>query len=168
MPVAEDSLALAAKVALDEAVLGSFHLRLSFPVGSELERVVAESHELLEHHAERGYLDKPIAYHREPLPLETPRIQNSRLFGVEYEHLSFDSEWEPEPDEPGRERWLRGTANRTAHAYVVRGDPERPWLVAIDEGGIVRSTRPKVADFEETFLNKKFAPATRDEAFLFG
>jgi len=132
VPVAEDSLALAAKVALDEAVLGSFHLRLSFPVGRELERVVAESHELLEHHAERGYLDKPIAYHRDPLPLETPRIQNSRLFGVEYEHLSFDSEWEPEPDEPGRERWLRGTANRTAHAYVVRGDPERPWLVAID------------------------------------
>ena len=41
------------------------------------------------------------------------------------------SEWEPLPDEPGRDRWLAGVANRSAHAYVVRTDPDAPWLVAI-------------------------------------
>jgi hypothetical protein len=132
VPPEEETLAVTAKIAVDEALLGTFHLRLKFPTGSELRSIVSEAHELRARHEDHGFLEKPLDYHRVPLSLDAPRIESKSLFGIDYEHLRFDSEWEPAPDEPGRERWLRGTANRTAHAYVVRGDPERPWLVAIN------------------------------------
>jgi len=132
VPAWEPTVPLIAKASLDEALLGSFHLRIRFPRGAELDRVADETVALRARHQELGFLDKPETYHRTPLPLETPRMVGGSHFGVAYEHLSFDSEWEPAFDEPGRERWLRGTANRTAHAYVVRGDPEGPWLVAIN------------------------------------
>ena len=131
VPEEEDTLSVAAKVAGDEALLGTFHLRMRAPTGGELQRIVDETFELRARHADHGFLEKPVAYHRVPLPLEAPRIESRSLFGIDYEHLRFESEWEPAPDEPGRDRWLRGTANRTAHAYVVRGDPSRPWLIAL-------------------------------------
>ena len=57
------------------------------------------------------------------------RIDRRRVRGLDYEHLHFDSGYEPHPDEPGRERWLAYAANRTAHAWVVRhAGGERPWL----------------------------------------
>ena len=132
VPAEENTLAVAAKVAADEALLATFHLRLRLPAGSELRRIVSEARDLHARHEDHGFLEKPLDYHRTPLPLEAPRIELRSRLGVDYEHLRFDSEWEPAFDEPGRERWLRSTANRTAHAYVVRGDSERPWLVAIN------------------------------------
>jgi hypothetical protein len=50
-----------------------------------------------------------------------------------YEHLTFESGYEPHADEPGRDRWLSYERNRTAHAWVVRHpSPEpRPWVVCI-------------------------------------
>lgn len=122
---------LIAKVALDEAMLGSFHLRIRFPRGELLERVIEETALLRARHEALGFLADPLAYHRKPLPLQTPRVERRRHLGVDYEHLVFDSEWEPAEGEPGRVRWLEQGANRTGHAYVVRGDPMAPWLVAI-------------------------------------
>ena len=63
-----------------------------------------------------------------------PRIERASTLtsggSLAYEHLSFESEYEPHPDEPGRQRWLSYTPNRTAHAWVVRHPgPPRPWLV---------------------------------------
>ena len=51
----------------------------------------------------------------------------------------FSSDWEPYPDEPGRERWLALAANRNAYAMVLRheGGP-RPWLVAVHGQGMGR------------------------------
>jgi hypothetical protein len=132
VPSEEGTLGAAAKVAIDEALLGSFHVRLRFPAGDELRRIVADTHELRARHEDHGYLEKPLDYHRVPLPLDAPTIESKRLFGFDFEHLRFESEWEPASDEPGRERWLSASANRTAHAYVLRGDPERPWLVGIN------------------------------------
>jgi hypothetical protein len=51
---------------------------------------------------------------------------------VRYEHLSFESGYEPPSHVPGRERWLDRQANRTAHAWVLRhNDGPRPWLLCI-------------------------------------
>jgi len=132
IPEAQESVGLAAKVGLDEMLLGTFHLRTSLPAGDGLERVVAETLDLRARHEAHGFLENPLAYHRSPLPLDAPHVESASLFGFRYEHLRFDSEWEPAIDEPGRERWLEYNANRTAHAYVVRGDPEQPWLIAIN------------------------------------
>jgi hypothetical protein len=67
-----------------------------------------------------------------PPALEAPRIERARSRGVGYEHLSFDSGYEPQTGEPGRERWLSYARNRRAHAWVLRHPgPPRPWLVCI-------------------------------------
>ncbi|MEZ4215841.1 MAG: hypothetical protein R3E88_05135 [Myxococcota bacterium] len=132
VPEREDSLRLASKVAMDEALLASFHLRLDFPTGARLEQIVRETLALRERHAALGSRENPLAVHRTPPPLDAPRLAPARAAGRDFEHLAFESEWEPQVGEPGRERWLSHTANRTAHAYVVRSDPSAPWLVAIN------------------------------------
>ena len=50
-----------------------------------------------------------------------------------YEHVRFDSGFEPWPDEPGRERWLDYRPVRTGHAWMLRheGGP-RPWIVLVN------------------------------------
>ncbi len=132
VPEPRGGFSLAAKVAADEALLSTMGMTSSLPAGDRAERIRAEIDDALSLFREQGWLEKPESYHRGPLPLEAPRIRRARSRGIEFEHLSFDSEYEPHGDEPGRERWLGYEANRTAHAWVLRhaGDP-RPWLVCI-------------------------------------
>ena len=45
-----------------------------------------------------------------------------------YRHLRFESEYEPHPDAPGRDRWLGYEPNRTGHAWLLKHPgPPRPW-----------------------------------------
>ena len=132
VPAREDSLRLAAQVAMDEALLASFHLRLDFPAGPRLDAVARDAIALGELLADRGLLEKPLAYHRPPPPLETALSERAHTGSIDYEHVAFPSEWEPLAEAPGRDRWLDIEHNRTAHAYVVRRDPKAPWLVAIN------------------------------------
>ena len=77
-------------------------------------------------------LEKPASYHQAPPAIGAYALHPEQVRGLEYEHLSFESEYEPHADEPGRDRWLSYGSNRTAHAWVVRhADAARPWLVCI-------------------------------------
>ncbi len=132
VPAPRGGLSVAAKVAADEAVLATMGVANSLPSGAGAGRVRAEIDDAMDLFRDRGWLEKPERYHREPLPLDAPRIRPARSRGISFEHLSFDSEYEPQIGEPGRERWLGYTANRTAHAWVLRhAGPPRPWLVCI-------------------------------------
>ena len=133
-PVA--SLGLGAKVALDDALFGSVGLFAGPLVDDDLRRSGAELDGLIEYFDSMGWIEKPEEFHRRPPPLDTPRFRNERVLGIEYEHLSFESEYEPSEVEPGRDRWLSRTANREGHAYVLRhpGQP-RPWMVCINGAG---------------------------------
>ena len=131
VPARIEDVRLAAKVAADEALLASFQLRLDLPVGAALDDAARDVLALRDWLRDSNY-DDPFTYHQTPPPLESVRIRERRTLGRDYEHVSFPSEWEPWAGEPGRERWLEGAANRTAHAYVVRSDASAPWLVAIN------------------------------------
>lgn len=131
VPARVENIPLAAKVAADEALLASFQLRLDFPAGAALDDTARDALALRDWLRDAHY-DDPFDYHQSPTPLESVRISERRALGRDYEHVSFASEWEPWAGEPGRERWLEGAANRTAHAYVVRNDASAPWLVAIN------------------------------------
>jgi hypothetical protein len=126
------SLWLAAQVAADEAMLAWMLAGVSLPSRDEhvrIEREVAAARGLFE---ERGWLEKPASYHAPPPRLERVGLRPSRTRGIDFEHLWFESGYEPHPGEPGRERWLSYTANRTAHAWVLRhAGAERPWLLCI-------------------------------------
>ena len=132
VPAVRVGALMAAKVAGDEAVLSTMTVTRLLPRGERVVRMRAEVDAALEVFASRGWLEKPESYHVNPLPLETPRIRPARSRGIAYEHLSFESEYEPQAEEPGRARWLGYTKNQTAHAWVLRhSGAARPWLVCI-------------------------------------
>lgn len=132
VPEPEPSLALSAQVATDEALLGSMQFTVPLPAGRDWRQIAPEVAEAREFFDAAGWLEKPVDYHREPPPLQDPRLREARTRGIAFEHLSFESAYAPHPDEPGRERWLGYEANRIAHAWVLRHPgPPRPWLMCI-------------------------------------
>lgn len=96
-------------------------------------RVRNETTDALDMFTDRGWITDPRSYHVDPPHLACPVIERSARAWLDFEHLRFDSRYEPHVDEPGRERWLDYEANRTAHAWVLRHPgPPRPWLVCIN------------------------------------
>jgi dienelactone hydrolase len=132
VPLPRPSVRLSAQVAADEMVLGSMLTTLPMVSGDNWRRVqreVVDARYLLE---SQGWLEKPSDYHRTPPDLEKPSLSPGRTRGIAFEHLRFESGYEPHPEEPGRQRWLSYAPNRTAHAWVLRHPgPPRPWLVLI-------------------------------------
>jgi hypothetical protein len=132
IPAVGGGVAMAAKVAADEAILSTMSVTRSLPRGERVDRIRGEVEDALQLFSARGWVEKPESYHREPLSLDAPRITQAKTRNIDFEHLSFDSEYEPHAEEPGRERWLGYTKNRTGHAWVLRHNgPPRPWLVCI-------------------------------------
>ncbi len=132
VPVPRPSAPLAAKVALDDTLLASWALTVPRPRGDTFARIRAEVHEALALSGDRGWIEKPETFHRAPPPLDGPNIRSRNLLGLRFEHVRFESEYEPEPEEPGRDRWLAHSRNRTAHAWVLRHEDEgRPWILCL-------------------------------------
>lgn len=135
VPLPEPGLRRAAEVAADDAILG--FMLFTFPNLSATDhaRSAGEVRDAAALFAEKGWLEKPALYHATPPPPEAPRLARMKVRRLEVEHLSFESGYAPHEDEPGRDRWLGYTANRTAHAWVLRHEAEagaeRPWLVCI-------------------------------------
>jgi dienelactone hydrolase len=132
VPEPRGSLGLYAQVAADDALLAWMQITLDVRSGEHLPRIAREVRDAAELFDARGWLEKPADYHSTPPPLTEPEARTKRVRRIPYEHLVFESGYEPHPDEPGRERWLGYAANRTAHAWVVRhaGEP-RPWIVCL-------------------------------------
>ncbi|MDP8939837.1 MAG: hypothetical protein M3N10_06040 [Actinomycetota bacterium] len=101
-------------------------------VGPRAARIGHEMDEALEMFEENGWLAHPASYHEAPPYIEKPDTEPLRYKTWSFQRLSFESGYEPHPDEPGRDRWLSYESNRTAHAWVMQhpGEP-RPWLVGL-------------------------------------
>jgi dienelactone hydrolase len=131
-PAARLSWALAAQVALDETILGVAKSPRWYPKEHQLVELGAELQAATDLAQERGWLDAPATYHRDPPPLTDPAIVRASLRGLRHEVLSWPSEYEPHEGEPGRDRWMGYTANATAHARVLRHPgADRPWLLCL-------------------------------------
>ena len=155
VPLPQPSLRLWARVGLDEAVMASLQAWMRFPRGAEAARVHREVIEATELFDERGWLEKPIDYHAQPPPLTSPRVQPGRARGFDFEHISFESQYEPHVQEPGRDRFLAYAANRTAHAWMLRHPgAERPWLVCV-HGFRMGSPRIDLSAFDPAVYHEK-------------
>jgi hypothetical protein len=133
MPVVEPSASLAVKVALDEVFFATEAASAALAFGrSEWRRVrreVEAAHRLFER---RGWLADPAAYHGDPPPLTVASEREARVAHWSFTELAFESGYAPADGEPGRARWQRYKANRTAHARVLRHPgAQRPWVVCV-------------------------------------
>ena len=132
VPEPERSVRLAAEIAVDDAVLGVLGFMVPIMVGRDPANIRREVHEARVLFQGHGWLANPAAYHQTPPALEQHWMKLRRSSRLRFEHLSFESFYEPHPGEPGRKRWLSNASNDTAHAWLLRHPgPPRPWLVCI-------------------------------------
>ncbi len=107
--------------------------RARVPHGSFRRRIRSELTDARQLFEERGWLADPISYHREPQPLTNVRAAPARLGWLDYQHVRFDSMFEPWDDEPGRERWLGYQPIKTGHGWMLRHEGRaRPWIVLVN------------------------------------
>jgi hypothetical protein len=132
VPRPQRSFRLTTKMALDEVFFFTEALSARIISVGDRSRVGNEVTAALDFFAERGFLDAPASYHRDPPALEPLDLRPAQSRGLRYQHLTFESGYEPHAGEPGRERWLGYERNRRGHAWLLRhsGAP-RPWLVCV-------------------------------------
>jgi hypothetical protein len=138
VPVPRPTLPLIGKLFADRGIIALMSGTSGFwarpgEVDRDVRREVARAVDL---YGERGWLEQPSSYHREPPPLESVALESVRGWW-RYDHMRFESGYEPLLEDPGRDRWLAYRANRTAHAWILRHrDETRPWLVTIHGYGM--------------------------------
>jgi hypothetical protein len=132
VPQARWSVALASKLVLDEVFFLTEALSMRLISVRDRDRIVEEVTAALIFFESHGFLERPGDYHVAPPALEPVSMRPATSRGLDYQHLTYASDYEPLPDEPGRERWLGYERNRTAHAWLLRHPgPPRPWLVCV-------------------------------------
>jgi hypothetical protein len=132
VPVLRRSFATTSKVLLDEVFFASELALASIVSLRDRARIAQELAAGIDFLDERGWLADPRGYHAAPPPLADATSERAQLRGLAYEHLRWESGYEPWPGEPGRERWLGHAANRTAHAWLLRHrGADRPWALCV-------------------------------------
>ncbi len=154
VPEPRMSLGMAARAAEDEfSMCGIVLTTWPLTVGGRAMSIGRELEEALVVFEEKGWLGDPAGYHRKPPPVEQVGSGDRRHSERGFEHLVFESSYEPWQEEPGRDRWLSYERNRTAHAWVLRhpGGP-RPWVVCV-HGIRVGTPRGTIDFFRPDFLH---------------
>ncbi|MGB8387867.1 alpha/beta hydrolase family protein [Mycobacterium sp.] len=131
LPVARPTIALAAQAFRDEILLAGFSMLRSMPDATALDRIDREVAAALDFYGQQGWIDNPEGFFAAPPPLTDVTVRPVNTLGRSYERIVFDSDYEPHPGEPGRERWLSYTANNREYALMLRHRRPRPWLVCI-------------------------------------
>lgn len=131
LPIARPSIALAAHAFRDEVVLLGLKSRRPIGVPRAFERINREVLSALELYGHRGWLRKPRGFFGAPPPLSDVTVRQVKRGRRSFQRIFFESGYTPHPGEPGRERWLRYTANNREYALLLRHPEPRAWLVCV-------------------------------------
>ncbi len=147
---------LAAQAYLDEVLIAAFRHPGLLPAPDDFApaaRALAASREHLDR---RGYLDDPAAYHRPPPLPAGLEVSAQRGPMARFDHLTWDSGWAPEPDEPGAADWGARPANRRAGAFVARapGRDRGRWVVCVHGFGMGASGTMDLQAFRAARLHQ--------------
>jgi hypothetical protein len=104
-----------------------------------LSRIEGEVTDALALFDERGWIDAPETYHREPPAPTGVRSARGRSGNLRFTKMTWLDGYAPLPEEPGAERFLEYKENRLARATLLehRGG-DRPWLVCLHGFGMGR------------------------------
>jgi len=131
-PVPHWDLRLVSKAALDELFFATEIASATFFSLRDRRRIVREIGSAARLYERKGWLRKPARFHRRPPVVEKVRIDEHRSAFGPFQHLRFESGYEPHPGEPGRKRFLDYQANRTTHIWTMRhSGPHRSWIVCV-------------------------------------
>jgi hypothetical protein len=136
IPEAIHGWVTAAKILLDEVFFAS-ELALARTIPARhLQRAAREQEDAVHFLQESGFLDAPRSYHRAPEAPDRVVLDRGRAMGLSFQHVRFESGYEPHPDQPGHARWMKKEANHTAHAWMLRHrGQERPWVICVPGSG---------------------------------
>lgn len=155
LPVARPTLALAGQALRDEVILSVSRNLGSAPTVAQVDLVDEEVRGAIRMYAESGWLEDPASFQTTPPPLTSVRLDPVGTRRRPVLHASFTSGYEPHPGEPGRDRWLGYAANHHVHAWVLRHDEPRPWVVGVHGTGMGR-TRMDVMLFRAQKLHREY------------
>ena len=115
----------------DELMLATMSNDRLVPSEIEMQRIGRETREALAVMSRHGWLDDPSSFHVAPPPPPEVELESKRFTRLRYDHMTFDSGFEPAADMPGADRWRDMDANKVCHAYLMRhrGGERRPWLI---------------------------------------
>jgi hypothetical protein len=131
LPVARPTLALLGHALRDEIVLTGLRTQRPLSDGAEFARIDKEVTAALEYYGAKGWLDHPEGFFARPPRLTDVVVHDVKTLRKPHQRFVFDSGYAPEPDEPGRERWLGYTGNDQVYGLMLRHDEPRPWLVCV-------------------------------------
>ncbi len=132
MPAPKITFGYLGSLLADELVVGMFKSPRRFPTNEEMHRIASEIRAMRQYLHDGGFLEDPASWHVAPPPAAVQLVARRRVHGIEMEHLSWTSGFEPRPDAPGADRWRSYVHNEVAHAWVARHpEPDRPWVVCL-------------------------------------
>ena len=148
--------ALAAQAYLDELLIAALRHPDLLPREEDYAPAAADLRAARDLFDDRGWLERPADYHRDPPVPDDARASRERVLGFGYEHTTFSSGWEPYPEEPGRTRWLEHLANRTAHTWVARapGRDSGSWVVCVHGFGMGQKASLDLRAFRAAELHR--------------
>ncbi len=132
IPRPDLTLWVCAKAALDEALLAYFvgSARIADP--DEVALHVRQMTEFEQLAKDRDWHAQPERLHLEPPAPEQFFSTVAGLFGQSYEHLHYESGYEPDPAFPGAAEWKSHRDNANSVAWLKRHTTAgRPWLLGV-------------------------------------
>jgi hypothetical protein len=126
---------------VDELALVYFDTLSDVPDTADFVRLEGEVEDLIEAQDAAGLVTDPLLAHPDPGAPSDSRVRRHDLQGHEAEWLTFESQWEPLENSPGRVRWMADRHNSVVRASMLRheGDEPRPWLVMVHGAEMGRS-----------------------------
>ncbi len=131
IPIARPTVALAAEALRDEVVLLGLRARRPLSDPAAFARINDEVVAALDFYRDRGYLDDPQRFFAAPGPLTDVEVRPVQRRNRTYARLRWDSDYRPQPGEPGANRWLGYRAGSHGYGLLLRHPTPRPWLVCI-------------------------------------
>jgi len=136
VPLVEPSLGIALGAMLDRGFTVATNVLTGVPSPDDVRRFNVEAAEMGVFLERSGWLERPAGYHMTPPPLADWTSTDAATWlgprRQRYQHVSWQSGYQPHAGEPGRDHWLSREDNKTMHAYVMEHEGEpRPWLVCV-------------------------------------